>query len=117
MKTRESDTIFLKDKIFFFISRKDVILICLLLNQHLLISAFFTILLSPAEDEHEVREPEQCVRVPSPGAPHLARVTRYVVCPYPGRVPDHGAGEPTHHQAELWPPHPYVLLPQPLGPH
>lgn len=50
-----------KEQIIFFISRKDLISIYQLLKQHLLISAFFTILFSPAEDEHKLREPEWCV--------------------------------------------------------
>ena len=71
-------------------------------------------------EEHEEGEPERRVRVPPPGAPHLARATGRVFRSIPGHVPDHSAGQPAHHpahQAGPSPPHPHVLLPQPLGPH
>ena len=71
------------------------------------------------EKQHEEGEPEPRVWVPPPGAPHLARALGCAICPVPGHVSDHTAGEPAHHpahQATPLPPHPHVL-PQPLGLH
>ena len=44
--------------------------------------------------------------------------SRACLCPVPGHVSDHGAGEPAHHpahQARPSPPHPHALLPQHLA--
>ena len=68
------------------------------------------------QEQHEEGEPKQCVGVPPPGVTHLARAAEHVLCPVPGHVPDHGAGESAYHpahQAGSSPPHPHVLLPQP----
>ena len=71
-------------------------------------------------EEHEEGERELCVQVSPPEAPQLARAAGHVLCPVPGHVPDHHAGDPAHHpahQAGPSPPHPDVLLPQPPGLH
>ena len=71
------------------------------------------------QEGHEEKEPDLHDRVPPPVDPHPVRTAGHVLCPVPGHVLDHGAGEPSHHpahQAGSLLPYPHVLLPQPFGP-